>query len=298
MIGTFIMVIAILGSQACTRIDVGHVGLKVNMASGQRGVENTPTVTGWVFYNPLTQSVIEYPVNIQSITWTKDLNEGSPTDESITFSSKEGLIIDADIGFAYNIEGTKAPKLYSKFRQDDLDILAHGYIRNIIRDSLNEVASTMAVQDIYGTKKSELLLRAKERARSMLASDGIVVDQLNFATSLRLPPDVEKAINNSIAQTQRAHSAENKVAEIKAKADQKIAEAKGVAESLLIRARADAEALLTRGKADVEFNQMLQKTITPELMRYKLMSRWDGKLPQFTGSGVTPMINVSDLANK
>lgn len=271
----------------CTQIDIGHVGLKVNRASSQRGVENTPTVTGWVFYNPITQSVIEYPVYIQSLTWTKSVDEGSPLDESITFSSSEGLIVNADVGFAFNVEATKAPRLYSKFRQNDLGVLAHGYVRNIVRDSLNEIASTMPVQDIYGLKKSELLVRAKERARAILAPDGITVDQLTFAGSLRLPSDVESAINNSIAATQRAHSAENKVAEIKAEADQKVAAARG-----------DAESLLTRAKADAEANEMITKSITPELMRYKAMLRWDGKLPQFTGSGVTPMINVNDLASR
>lgn len=282
-----LVVLGLMSVGGCNQIDIGHVGLKVNRASSQRGVENTPTVTGWVFYNPLTQSVIEYPVYIQSLTWTKSLDEGSPLDESITFSSREGLIVNADVGFAFNVEGTLAPRLYSKFRQNDLSVLAHGYVRNIVRDSLNEVASTMPVQDIYGLKKSELLVKAKERARAILAPDGITVDQLTFAGSLRLPGDVESAINNSIAATQRAHSAENKVAEIKAEADQKVAAARG-----------DAESLLTRAKADAEANEMITKSITPELMRYKAMLRWDGKLPQFTGSGVTPMINVNDLAGR
>jgi RNA polymerase sigma-70 factor (ECF subfamily) len=35
----------------------GEVGIKVNLAGDKRGVDQIPIQTGWIFYNPLTQTV-------------------------------------------------------------------------------------------------------------------------------------------------------------------------------------------------------------------------------------------------
>jgi regulator of protease activity HflC (stomatin/prohibitin superfamily) len=273
--------VSIVFSNMLTRVEVGNVGLRVNLAGSARGVEEVPTVTGWVWYNPFTEQIVEFPTRVLSVTWTKDVNEGSPSDESITFASGEGLTINADVGFAFHIEPDMAPRLYARFRQADITVLAHGYIRNIVRDALNEVASTMAVQDIYGAKKGELLARAKNHVEQAFRKDGIGVDQLTFAASLRLPETVEVAINRTIEQNQAAIAAQNRVAQVEAEARQKVAQATG-----------EAEAVLTRAKADAEANRLITQSLTPALMEYRRLEKWDGKLTQVTGGGTIPMLDL------
>lgn len=281
VVGVLVALI-ILVSNMLTRVEVGNVGLRVNLAGPSRGVENVPIVTGWVWYNPFTEQIVEFPTRVLSVTWTRDRNEGDGYDESITFASSEGLTINADVGFAFHIEPSMAPRLYTRFRQADLDVLAHGYIRNIVRDALNEVASRMPVQDIYGAKKGELLVQSRLRVGEVFRRDGIGVDQLTFAASLRLPESVEQAINRSIEQTQAAIAAQNRVAQVEAEAKQKVAQANGEAEAVLMRAKAEAEA-----------NRMITQSLTPQLMDYKRLEKWDGKLPQVTG-GAIPFINMPD----
>ena len=64
-------------------MDAGHIGIRVKLAGAARGVQNAPIVTGWVVFNPLTEQIIEFPTSVQNITWTKDVNEGNPIDESL-----------------------------------------------------------------------------------------------------------------------------------------------------------------------------------------------------------------------
>jgi regulator of protease activity HflC (stomatin/prohibitin superfamily) len=280
-IGLVIGMIIVISS-VLTRVDVGNVGLRVNLAGPTRGVENVPIVTGWVWYNPFTEQIIEFPTRVLSVTWTRDRSDGGEFDESITFASAEGLTINADVGFAFHIEPSMAARLYTRFRQSDIQVLAHGYIRNMVRDALNEVASTMPVQDIYGAKKGELLSNSRERIAETFVKDGIGVDQLTFAASLRMPESVEQAINRTIEQNQAAISAQNRVAQVEAEAKQKVAQATG-----------EAEAVLTRAKAEAEANRMLTQSLSPQLMEYKRLEKWDGKLPQVTG-GATPMIQLGE----
>lgn len=150
-------------------------------------MQNAPLVTGWVFFNPLSETIVEFPVNVQNVVWTKDTNEGSPVDESITFASSEGVTVNADVGLAFHIDGQKAPRLYARFRESDVNVLAHGYVRNVVREALGEVASTMPVQEIYGAGKTRLIREAQRIVSEKLTPDGFVIDQLTFASALRLP---------------------------------------------------------------------------------------------------------------
>ncbi len=124
-----------------TRIDAGHVGIRVRLAGSARGVQDIPVVTGWVLYNPLTEQIVSFPTSVQNVVWTKSASEGRTVDESITFSSQEGANVNADIGLSFHIDPDKAPHLYLRFRQPDMMILADGYVRNAVREAFNDAAS-------------------------------------------------------------------------------------------------------------------------------------------------------------
>src|SRR5208282_3750674 len=140
-----------------TRIEAGHVGVEINLAGQQRGALDIPVRTGWVVYSPLSTQIIEFPTFVQTVKWTKDTNEGHPINEEMGFNSKEGMEIFVDVSLSYAIDPSKAPDFYVKYRVDDLDRFTHGILRDIVRNSLNEVASTYVVEDIYGEGKADFL---------------------------------------------------------------------------------------------------------------------------------------------
>ena len=282
-----------VGFMSCTRVEVGHVGIRVRLAGSERGVENAPVVTGWVMFNPLTEEIVEFPTNVQNVIWTQSANEGSTMDESITFASVEGVSVNADVGLAFHIDGTQAPRLYSRFRETDVSVLAHGYVRNVVREALSEAGSQMTVQDIYGPRKTELLHAAQTRIEEELEADGFVIDQLTFVSALRLPPNVVDSINQAMAATQNAIQAENRVRQVRAEADQSVAEARGQAEAARQRAGGEADALLIRARAEAQANEIIRLSMSPEVVAYRQLQRWDGHLPVvMSGGGQVPMLTL------
>ncbi len=282
----------VVGSASCTRVDPGHVGIRVRLAGSQRGVQDAPIVTGWVVYNPLTEMVVEFPTNVQNIVWTRDAHEGSPVDESISFASSEGVSVNADVGLAFHIDGSKAPRLYARFRERDVKVLAHGYIRNVVREAINETASEMPVQEIYGAGKTRLLNDSLRKVSERLVPDGFVIDQLTFNSALRLPDNVVAAINRAMEATQNAIQAENRVRQIRAEADQAIAEARGLAEASRQRASGEADALLIRARAEAQANEIIRLSVTGPVIQYRMLERWDGHLPVVNGSSTMPMLTM------
>jgi hypothetical protein len=60
---------------ASRAFEADHVGVEINLAERQRGPSEIPVRTGWVLYSPLTTQIIEFPTYVQTVKWTKDVNE-------------------------------------------------------------------------------------------------------------------------------------------------------------------------------------------------------------------------------
>jgi regulator of protease activity HflC (stomatin/prohibitin superfamily) len=289
-----VIVAAIVGvailSATVTRIDVGHIGIRVKLAGSTRGVQDIPIVTGWVFFDPLTEQIVEFPISVQNVVWTASANEGRSTDESITFSSAEGVNVNADIGLSFHIDPALAPHLYLRFREPNLSALADGYVRNAVREAFNVVASKLPVQEIYGSGKAKVVADVGDRLRDVLGKDGFLIDQITINGALRLPENVAQAINRAMEATQNAIQAENRVRQVKAEAEQAIAQAHGSAEAVRERAEGDADAVLIKARADAKANEIIRLSTTGVVLQYRAIEHWDGKLPMMTGSGQLPLL--------
>jgi len=291
LFGILLVIAAIIiSAYTLTRIDAGHVGIRVKLAGSARGVQDIPVVTGWVFYNPLIEQIEQFPISVQNVVWTQSHGEGRGRDESITFSSGEGVNINADIGLSFHIDPSLAPHLYLRFRQPNLLLLADGYVRNAVREAFNQVASRMVVQDIYGAGKGKLVADVTGQLNDILGKDGFLIDQLTINGALRLPENVASAINRAMEATQNAIQAENRVRQVRAEADQAIAQAHGAAEAARQRAEGEADAVLIRARADARANEIIRLSTSGAVLQYRAIERWDGKLPVMQGGDKTPLL--------
>jgi len=279
---TFCLVFII---QGCDVIEPGHVGIKVNLYGEQKGVQSYTLRTGAVWYNRFSEQVYEFPTFMQNAIWTASLDEGSPIDESVTFNSSEGASVNTDVSLSYQIERDKIPEIFVELRQD-ADYITHTYMRSKVRDAINRIGSTMKITDIFGEGKQRLLIEAKKELDEELGHKGFVIDMIAFAGKMRVDPEVEKSVNMTISASQKAIEAQNKVVQSKAEADQKIEEARGEAESITLVAKAKADA-----------NEILNKSLSKELLQYEALQRWDGILPRVTGDSL-PFIDISSELEK
>jgi len=281
--------VAILGLTGCAKVEPGYVGIKVNMYGSQRGVEDFPIQTGRVWFNPFTEEVYEFPTFVQTATWTRDGHEESPNDDSITFNSIEGAVINADVALEYKFQGDKVPDLFIEFRRD-ADEITWQFMRKRVRDIMNQTASEMRVVNIFGSRKREFLTRVEKELNAELNKKGIEVRNVAFVGALRVDSRVEASINSVIEATQRAIEAENKVRQSEAEARQRIAKAEGEAKSIERMATAQAEA-----------NIKVAKSLTPELVQWEMLQKWNGTPPYFIGNGGennTPLMPLIQVPKK
>jgi regulator of protease activity HflC (stomatin/prohibitin superfamily) len=194
VIAVFVGWLILSNIMSVTRIDAGHVGIEINLAGSQRGPSDIPIRTGWVFYSPLRSQIIQFPTYVQTVKWTRNPNEGHPVNEEMGFNSKEGMEILADVSLSYAIDGNKVRDFFVKYRISDLDLFTHGILRDIVRNSLNEVASTYTVEDIYGERKAEFLKQVETMIESKVAPVGVSVQQFGFIGAPRVPAVIANSI--------------------------------------------------------------------------------------------------------
>ena len=58
------------------------------------------------------------------------------------------------------------------------------------------------------------------------------------------------------------------------------------------KARADAEIKITAAKAEAESIRMRQQVITPNLIQYEAVQKWNGVLPSYMMGNGVPFINI------
>lgn len=274
----------------CSKVPAGNVGVKVYLLGGSKGVDNEVLGVGryWIGWN---EELYLFPTFQQNKSWTKDKTEGSPSDQSFTFQTKEGLSVNTDIAISYTIQPEKVAILFQRYRKGVSEI-TDIYLRNLVRDALVQEASVRSVEAVYGEGKNDLIADVKKMVSEKMTPTGITIDMISFIGDMRLPANVIASINAKIEATQRAQQRENELREAKAQAEKQVAKAKGDAESEVKIAEGQAAAIKINAEAQAEANMKLSKSLTPELVEYIKSQKWDGRLPQVTGSTGT-LLNLS-----
>jgi regulator of protease activity HflC (stomatin/prohibitin superfamily) len=282
----FIGIMLLTSVVRMTRIGAGYVGVEVNLAGSQRGAQDIPVRTGWVFYSPLKTEIIAFPTFVQTVKWTADLNEGSPLNEELVFNSKEGQEVRVDVSLSYAIDAARVPEFYVKYRTDDLRRFTHGILKDIVRNSLNEVASTYKLEDIYGENKAQFLKESRARMQAQLAPVGVEIQQFGFIGKPRFTAAIEQAITQKTQAITEAERARNQLAVTQAEMAKSVAEAEGEAKSQIARAQGEATSLIERARGEAEANRLRQASITPQLLEWKrlenqraMIDRWSGNVP-------------------
>lgn len=230
------------------------------VGAGERGVLlRFSAVTGKIYNEglyfrwPLIEQVVLMDIKVQK------------NQVEATAASKDLQTVHSDVAFNFHISPNSVASIYQEVGID--------YNQRIIAPTLQESvkASTakFTAEELI-TKRELVRNEAKTALREKLEPRGIIVDEFNIV-NFSFSNTFNSAIEAKVTAEQSALAARNKLEQIKFEADQRIAEARGKAEAI----RVESEALRSN----------------PAILELRALEKWDGVLPQVTGSSV-PFINL------
>ena len=249
-------------------------GTYVIVPAGSRGVvlwfgrvEQRIMNEGLHFKVPLTETVIKVDVRVQPHPFRE-----------IDASSKEYQIVKMTGMMNFHIDPAFVNDLYQKVGLD----FAEKVIDPAFNDFVKEVVPIYPIGEIL-PKREEIRQTAMKKLGENLAKYHIIVDDIYFA-NIRFSPEYEKAIEAKQVAQQQVETQKQVLAQREIEAQQKVATAKGEAEAILVVAQEQAKA-----------NEVLSRALTPILVSYKSIERWNGVLPQVSG-GAIPFIELGKMS--
>jgi len=256
----FIIFILLWGSFAI--VPAGHRGVVLWWGS----VEKRVMGEGLNFKVPMAERVIRVDVKVQPHPF-----------KEIDAASKEYQMVKLTGMMNFHIDPSYVNDLYQKVGLD----FANKVIDPAFNDFVKEVVPIYQITEIL-PKREEIRKRAMIKLGDNLSRYHIIVDDIYFA-NIRFSPEYEKAVEAKQVAQQQVETQRQVLAQREIEAHQKVATAKGEAESILVVAQGQAKA-----------NEVLSRSISPILVEYKGIEKWNGILPQVSG-GAVPFIDIGKM---
>jgi regulator of protease activity HflC (stomatin/prohibitin superfamily) len=256
----FIILIVLWGTFVI--IPAGHRGVCLWWGS----VEKRIMGEGLNFIVPIAERVIKVDVKVQPHPF-----------KEIDASSKEYQMVKMTGMMNFHIDPSYVNDLYQKVGLDFADKV----IDPAFNDFVKEVVPTYPIGEIL-PKREEIRQRAMKKLGDNLERYHIIVDDIYFA-NIRFSAGYEGAVEAKQVAQQQVETQKQVLAQREIEAQQKVATAKGEAESILVVAQGQAKA-----------NDALSRSISPILVQYKSVEKWNGILPQVSG-GAVPFVDLSKM---
>jgi regulator of protease activity HflC (stomatin/prohibitin superfamily) len=243
-------------------VPAGHRGVVLLWGS----VEKRIMGEGLNFKLPIAETIIKVDVKVQPHPF-----------KEIDASSKEYQMVKMTGMMNFHIDPAYVNDLYQKVGLDFADKV----IDPAFNDFVKEVVPTYPIGEIL-PKREEIRQRAMKKLGDNLSRYHIIVDDIYFA-NIRFSPEYEKAIEAKQVAQQQVETQRQVLAQREIEAQQKVATAKGEAESIQVVAQGQAKA-----------NDALSRSISPILVQYKSVEKWNGTLPQVSG-GAVPFVDLGKM---
>ncbi len=243
-------------------IPAGHRGVVLWWGS----VENRILGEGLNFKVPIAENVIKVDVKVQPHPF-----------KEIDASSKEYQNVKMTGMMNFHIDPAYVNDLYQKVGLDFADKV----IDPAFNDFVKEVVPTYPIGEIL-PKREEIRKTAMKKLGDNLSRYHVIVDDIYFA-NIRFSTEYEGAIEAKQVAQQQVETQKQVLAQREIEAQQKVATAKGEAESIQVVAQGQAKA-----------NDALSRSISPILVQYKGIEKWNGTLPQVSG-GAVPFIDLGKM---
>jgi regulator of protease activity HflC (stomatin/prohibitin superfamily) len=186
----------------------------------------------------------------------------------IDASSQELQTVKVTGTLTYHIDKAHAVDLYQHV---GLDNIVGSVIQPALQDYLKEATPKFQTVDLLqhrGEIRANTLQALNQRLHQQYP--GIVVDDL-FLANMGFSQQYENAIEMKQAAAQQVLTAQQQQDKAKIDAGTRVIEAQG---------QADA-------------NSRLQQSLTPGVLESKAIEKWNGQMPQVSGPGGTPFINLN-----
>ncbi|MBQ6789093.1 MAG: prohibitin family protein [Clostridia bacterium] len=185
--------------------------------------------------------------------------------------SKDLQTVSSNIAVNYRVLGSSSASIYKNIGRDYETII----LLPAVQESMKSVSAKYTAEELI-TLRAQVGEEIKSTLVEKVEEYGIHVEKFNIVNF-----DFSEEFNDAI--------------EAKQVAEQNLIKTKTEQEQALVIAEAQAEVIRKKAQAQADANKLLSESLTPEVVEYEKIQKWDGKLPYATGTNA--FIDVTGLAD-
>jgi len=243
-----------VGLMGCTQVDAGNLGVVTKWGE----IQEAALPEGIHFRMPVQTNIINISMRVQRM------------EASATASSKDLQVVSTRIVLNYRLDGAEIVRIFRNI--GTRAAVEHTIIDPALQETLKQATALFTAEELI-TKRQEVKETLEASIRKTLAKSDVLVTELSI-TDFQFDSQYQQAVEAKQVAEQRALTATNDLARIKVEADQVEAAALGEAKAMLAKAHAEAKA-----------QELLRRTITPEIVFLRAVEKWNGVQPNVVGEG-------------
>lgn len=273
LIGIFV---SIFQPWVLDRVDMGNIGLKVNLTGDARGLSDYKYKTGWVSVNSWAETLYEYPTSQRHVDY-------EPQD----VITKGGFPATIKPTFNYALKVENIGDMFQNLK-NPIEVIEKSWLKTAVIGAINDVANAWPVDSIFNHREqfeASIMKEANRRCGKWFA-----LSQLR--TNIVPPDPLKNAIINKTKAIQDAQAAMQQALVATALAQEKIAIARGDSAEAVITASGKARANVIEADGEAQAMKLKQKELSPLYVDYTRALNWNGILPTTMLGNSQALFNV------
>lgn len=263
----------------------------------QDGTVKTQTFMGKVSPKPVLPGFhLVNPLADFEVFNTKDI---AMKFDKLQVPSQDKFKSTVDMTVMLQFDGSKAP--INRINAGSQDQALDKYVTEKLLSTVREFGKSVPkAQDLYNAEvQSQLQIAIQQEVEEYARPYGYTVKQV-FLQDIDLPEAIKKQVENTKIREEQVNAEKAELARKEQIAQQAVVQAIADKEARSNAAQAnerDADARLYAAKKEAEANAVLQRTITPEMIRWKELDVQQTIAEKYQG-GVPQTVMGSDYAGK
>lgn len=226
-VAVFLIVVSMAACGMTTTIVSGEAGVRYSPFGGtdlsQTYGEGLNVHAPWV-------DVIKYDVRVQEKL------------EPMDVLSSNGLNIGMDVSVRWRPAAEDLPQLHTTYGRDYYTKLVQPELRSAAR----EIVGQFTPEELYSTRRAELQEKMEVQVKEAVSGRFVFIDAVRIR-DLRLPEQIQVAIQNKLEEEQEAERYEFTIQKERLEAERKKIEAEG----------------------EAEYQRIITASLTPQFLRFK-----------------------------
>ena len=208
--------------------------------------------------------------------------------ENLTTQTKDAQFLTSALDIKYRVNVANAHVVFKQFKT--LDKMSENLIIPTTQRVLELVTTKYNVIDILGEKRSEVYTELEVKLTEEFEKYGVNFHSISI-TDMDAGAALEKAIEEEAVAKKAVETAEQNLLKTETEAKQKSVQAQADQDA----ARIKAETKKINAQAEKEANELLNQSLSDDILQKEWIDKWDGKMPTYYGGDAGMMFDMGGV---